>query len=261
MPRFSANLAYLFAELPFMERFAAAAGAGFKAVEIQFPYSYPVKIIKDELERTGLVLDLINMPAGDWAGGERGLAVLPGRDEEFCRAVDAALEYAEALEVYKINCLSGIAAPCDEEPANMERMTVRLAYAADRLAERGRILLAEGINNFDMPGFWLNGIALARELFAGVARPNILYQFDIYHAARMGEDIGRCIRENYDIIGHFQLADAPGRGCPGSGGIDFPALFRLIDELGYPGRIGLEYVPGPDTAASLSWVGEYGLSL
>ncbi|MDL2314198.1 TIM barrel protein [Desulfovibrio sp. OttesenSCG-928-C14] len=286
MPRFSANLAYLFAELPFMERFAAAASAGFKAVEIQFPYHFPAPEIRRELDRHGLTLDLINMPAGDWAGGERGLAALPGREEEFSAAVELALEYAEALNVRKINCLSGLdpaaglsaggqsrplapgepraevdKAGQEAEEETFHRVAGRLALAADRLAASGRLLLAEGINGFDMPGFWLDGPEKFRRMQDALKRPNLFYQFDIYHAARMGLDIPRAIRENFARIGHFQLADAPGRNQPGLGQIPFAELFRLIDGLGYSGYIGLEYAPLPDSRASLGWIAQLGCAL
>jgi len=254
MPRFAANLTMLFTELPFLERFEAAAAAGFKGVEYLFPYAVEAGALAEQLDRHRLVQVLHNLPAGDWAAGERGIACLPGRETEFRDGVDRAIEYARVLGCGQLNCLAGIA------PANADDDAVRavfvdnLRFAAARLKEAGIRLLVEPVNTRDIPGFYLNRTDQAIALIDEVGSDNLFLQYDIYHAQRMEGEIGNTVARHLARIGHIQLADNPGRGEPGSGEINYPWLFRHIDQLGYEGWIGCEYKPATTTQAGLGWI-------
>ncbi|THC45743.1 hydroxypyruvate isomerase [Massilia sp. Mn16-1_5] len=254
MPRFAANLTMLFTELPFLERFGAAAAAGFKGVEYLFPYAVEAGALAEQLDRHRLVQVLHNLPAGDWAGGERGIACLPGRETEFRDGVGRAIEYARVLGCGQLNCLAGIA------PANADDDAVRavfvdnLRFAAARLKEAGIRLLVEPVNTRDIPGFYLNRTDQAIALIDEVGSDNLFLQYDIYHAQRMEGEIGNTVARHLARIGHIQLADNPGRGEPGSGEINYPWLFRHIDQLGYEGWIGCEYKPATTTQAGLGWM-------
>lgn len=257
MPKFCANLSFLFADVPFPERFSRAAAAGFRGVEYLFPYDYPVTEVAGWLRAAGLEQVLFNLPAGDWDAGERGLACLPGREYEFRESVELALAYAGTLGCRRLHCLAGIA------PAGVAEERLRAVYvanlrqAADRLAGAGIQLLIEPINTrIDMPGYWLDTPAKAFGLQAEIDRPNVLVQFDIYHAQVMAGDLARTIEAHIGRIGHFQVADNPGRHEPGSGEINYPYLFRLLDRLGYPGWVGCEYRPRAGTEAGLAWMRE-----
>lgn len=254
MPRFAANLSLMFNELDFLDRFAAAHAAGFDAVEFLFPYAFEPEQIVQRLRRYKLQLVLHNMPPGDWAAGERGMACDPRRTGEFQDGVALAIEYAQELGVRQLHALAGIVPP--GMPLERARAVYinNLRYAARELAKHGLRLLIEPINNRDMPGYFLTGSAQAAAIIAEVAEPNLFLQYDIYHMQRMEGDLAATIRRYIGLIGHVQLADVPGRHEPGTGEIHFPFLFRLFDELGYDGWIGCEYIPAGDTVAGLGWL-------
>ncbi|MBT2323978.1 hydroxypyruvate isomerase [Variovorax paradoxus] len=253
MPRFAANLTMLFTELPFMERFEAAAKAGFKAVEYLFPYAYDKKELTAALRANGLQQVLHNLPAGNWESGERGIACHPERVSEFREGVGMAIDYATALGCPKVNCLLG-KLPQGLSPAEANKVAVEnLRFAAKELEGAGIRLLIEPINHFDIPGFFLTRTDQALALIEEVASTNLLLQYDIYHAQRMEGELGATIAKNMAKIGHIQLADNPGRGEPGTGEINYPWLFKHIDAIGYTGWIGCEYKPRSDTVNGLGW--------
>ena len=253
MPKFAANLTLMFTEAPFMERFALARRHGFEAVEFLFPYAFAAADIAQELARHRLQLVLHNLPAGDWAAGERGIACDPQRVDEFRAGVALALEYARALGAPQLHCLAGIVPPDADRAAIGALYLDNLRYAAAQLAPHGLRLLIEPINTFDMPGYFLTGTAQAAAVIAEAGAPNLFLQYDIYHMQRMEGELAATIAARLPLIAHMQLADAPGRHEPGSGAIDFRTLFAQIDALGYEGWIGCEYIPLGDTAAGLGW--------
>ncbi len=258
MLKFAANLSFLFAEHPFLDRFARAAAAGFRGVEYMFPYAHAKEEIAERLQAHGLEQVLFNLPAGDWEVGERGLGCLPGREAEFRQGVELALEYALTLGCRRLNCLAGLAPAGAVEAAEVEaelRATfiANLRWAHAKLAPHGIELLAEPINSrVDMPGFWLDRPAKGLEVLAeaGVGR----LQYDLYHAQIMEGDLARFLERHLAAIGHLQIADNPGRHEPGSGEIHYPYLFRRLAELGYDGWIGCEYKPAAGTEAGLGWL-------
>ena len=253
MPQFAANLTMLFNEVPFMERFEAAAKAGFKHVEFLFPYAFPAADIKARLDDNGLSLVLHNLPAGDWDAGERGIACHPDRVEEFRSGVAKAIEYAKVLGVKQVNCLVGKVPAGADEKAVHQTMVENLRFAAGELKNAGLRLLIEPINTFDIPGFALNRTEQALALIDEVGSDNLFVQYDIYHAQRMEGELGATLEKNLARIGHIQLADNPGRNEPGTGEINYPFLFKLIDRIGYTGTIGCEYKPAGATEAGLGW--------
>lgn len=257
MPRFSANLTTLFNEVEFPARFREAAQAGFSAVEYTFPYRYAKLLLSDLLQENGLSQALFNLPAGDWERGERGIACLPDRVAEFRVGVGEAIAYATALRCKRVNCLTGIAPSGLSAPEVRKVLVANLRFAAEQLRGAGIQLLIEPINTFDIPGFYLNRTRQALDLMDEVGSDNLYLQYDIYHMQRMEGELARTIQENILSIGHMQLADNPGRHEPGTGEICYPFLFRLLDEIGYPGWIGCEYHPKAGTRASLRWVEEW----
>jgi hydroxypyruvate isomerase len=254
MPRFAANLSYLFTEVPFLQRFAAARAAGFAAVEFHFPYDFAPAEIAEVAQAAGVEVVLFNLPAGDWAGGERGIACHPARRDEFRAGVARAVDYARALDCPRMNCLAGIAPAGVSDETARATLVDNLRFAAAALAEAGLTLLVEPINTRDIPGFFVNTSRQALALIAAVAAPNLRLQYDIYHAQIMEGDLARTLAEQLPRIGHVQIADNPGRHEPGSGEINSPFLFGHLDRLGYEGWIGCEYAPAIDTAASLGWL-------
>ena len=253
MPRFAANLSMLFTELPFIDRFGAAARAGFTAVEFLFPYAWPAQEIRQQLDAHGLELVLHNLPAGDWGAGERGIACLPDRQAEFRAGVAQAITYAKALGVKQLNCLAG-KAPADVSPELLRRTLVEnLRFVAQELRQAGLRLLVEPINTCDIPGFFVSTTAMALELLDEVDASNAFVQYDIYHAQRMEGELGATLSKHLPRIGHIQLADNPGRNEPGTGEINYPWLFKHIDAIGYAGWIGCEYKPATTTEAGLGW--------
>lgn len=254
MPKFAANLTMLFTELPFLDRFAAAARAGFKAVEFLFPYEYDAELLKTRLDENGLKLVLHNLPAGDWSAGERGIACHPDRVDEFRSGVESAIEYATALGCPQVNCLAGIRGKDVSEKLAYQTIIENLKYAADRLEKAGIGLLLEPVNSRDIPGFLVDYTAYALEIITKVRSKNLKLQYDIYHAQVMEGDLARTIEREFSRIGHVQLADNPGRHEPGTGEINYPFLFRHLDNLGYRGWIGCEYKPLAATTEGLSWL-------
>jgi hydroxypyruvate isomerase len=253
MPHFAANLSMLFTELPFLERFAAASKAQFKAVEFLFPYEYALEDIQQRLQVNGLQLVLHNLPAGDWAAGERGIACLPDRVEEFRAGVAEAVRYAKGLGVRQLNCLAGKTPSGVSAALVRETLVGNLRYAAQELDTNGIKLLLEPINTFDIPGFYLNRTEQAIELLNDVKAHNAFIQYDIYHAQRMEGELGATLRKHLSRIGHIQLADNPGRHEPGTGEINYRWLFDHLDAIGYSGWVGCEYKPATDTLAGLGW--------
>lgn len=253
MPKFAANVSLMFTELDFLDRFGAARDCGFEAVELLFPYAWPAAQIAERLARAQLPLVLHNLPAGDWAAGERGLACDPQRVDEFQHGVALALDYAAVLGVRQLHCLAGITPPGVAQSLAHATYVANLRFAAARLAERGMNLLIEPINTYDMPGYFLTGSAQAAGIIAECGAPNLFMQYDIYHMQRMEGQLAATLRANLPLIKHIQLADVPGRHEPGSGTIDFPPLFALLDELGYDGWVGCEYHPLAGTVAGLGW--------
>ena len=253
MPKFAANLSMLFTELPFLDRFEAAARADFTAVEFLFPYAWPAQDIKQRLDAHGLKLVLHNLPAGDWDAGERGIACHPDRIEEFRAGVAQAIAYATTLGVSQVNCLAG-KAPAGVSDALLRSTFVNnLKFAATELKGAGLKLLIEPINHFDIPGFYLNNTAQALAILDEVGADNAFVQYDIYHAQRMEGELAATMQKHLARIGHIQLADNPGRNEPGSGEINYPFLFKHLERIGYSGWIGCEYKPATTTEAGLGW--------
>jgi hydroxypyruvate isomerase len=253
MPRFAANLTMLFNEVPFLERFERAAQAGFSAVECQFPYGFEAQHIQQRLRGYGLRLVLHNLPAGNWQAGERGIACLPDRVDEFKAGVAQAVIYAQALGVPQLNCLAGIAAPGVGERLLHQTLVENLRYAAKELQHAGLRLLIEPINTYDIPGFYLNRTQQAIDILDEVGAANAFIQYDVYHAQRMEGELAATLQAHLPRIAHIQVADNPGRHEPGTGEINYAFLFEHIDNIGYGGWIGCEYHPAEDTAAGLSW--------
>lgn len=255
MPKFAANLSFLFAEQPFPERFGRAAAAGFAGVEYLFPYAWPAAEIAGWLRDAGLQQVLFNLPPGDWAAGERGIACLPGREKEFAAGVEQALAYAEALGCRRVHCMAGLRPAGVDEARLTATYVANLRHAADRFAALGASVLIEPINSrIDMPGYWLDDVGRAFSLCAAVDRDNVRVQLDLYHAQIIQGDLARTIEANLERIGHIQIADNPGRHEPGSGEINYPFLFALLDRLGYAGWVGCEYQPMTTTEAGLAWL-------
>ncbi|MFP5258396.1 MAG: hydroxypyruvate isomerase [Acidobacteriota bacterium] len=261
MPRFAANLTMLFTERPFPERFAAARAAGFRFVEYLFPYAFPAEELRRLLTDNGLAQVLFNLPCGNWADGDRGIAADPARVAQFRDGLPLAVAYAKALGVPRLNCLAGKLPPGVAEAEAFETLAENVAFAADILAGEGIELVVEAINHFDIPGFVLSRTSQVMALLDAVARPNVAMQYDVYHAQRQEGELAATLAANIGRIGHIQIADNPGRHQPGTGEINFPFLFEWIDRLGYDGCIGLEYVPTPNTEASLAWVSAMELQL
>ncbi len=258
MPKFAANLTMLFNEVDFLDRFEAAARAGFKGVEYLFPYAWPAAELAERLDRHGLTQVLHNLPAGDWAAGERGIACHPDRVAEFQDGVGRAIEYASALGCKQVNCLAGIV-PAGVAPERAHEILVgNLRFAAPRLAAAGIRLLVEPINTFDIPGFFVSRTAQAAALLDAVGSDNLYIQYDIYHAQRMEGELANTIARHLPRIAHIQLADNPGRHEPGSGEIHYGFLFDFIDRSGYTGWIGCEYKPATTTEAGLGWLARAG---
>jgi hydroxypyruvate isomerase len=255
MPRFSANLSFLFTERPFLDRFSASRAAGFAAVEFHFPYEFDRAALAEVVLTSGLDVVLFNLPAGNWAAGERGIACHPRRIAEFQDGVGLAIEYAKLLGCPRLNCLAGIP-PAGVSPEKArETLVENLRFAAAVTRRAGIELLLEPLNTRDTPGFLVSTSEAGLALIAAVGHENLRLQYDIYHAQVMEGDLARRLEENLARIGHIQLADNPGRHEPGTGEINFPFLFAHLDRLGYGGWIGCEYKPSASTETSLGWMG------
>lgn len=254
MPKFNANLTMLFTEVPFLERFSRARKAGFEAVEFLFPYEFEREAVKRALTENGLKQVLFNLPAGNWAAGERGIGCLPDRGEEFRRGVDSAIAYAEALGCRQVNCLAGVA-PKGADPAKLHATFVaNLRHAADALGRHGIRALIEPINHYDIPGFFLNTVEQAVAIIEEVGSDNLFVQYDLYHQQRTKGELVETYRRNKDRIAHIQLADNPGRNEPGTGEINYDFVFSTLDAAGYDGWIGCEYKPKAGTEEGLGWL-------
>ncbi|MBA4177058.1 MAG: hydroxypyruvate isomerase [Leptothrix sp. (in: Bacteria)] len=254
MPRFAANLTMLFTEVPFLDRFERAARAGFSSVEFLFPYPFATADIKARLDSNRLKLVLHNLPAGDWDAGERGIACLPDRVAEFRAGVAKAVRVGAALGVPQINCLAG-KAPAGVDDALLRQTFVdNLRFAAAALEAVGIKLLIEPINNYDIPGFWLNKTDKAISVIEEVGSDNLYLQYDIYHAQRYEGELAATMSKHLARIAHIQLADNPGRNEPGTGEINYDFLFQHLDRIGYKGWIGCEYKPATTTESGLGWL-------
>jgi hydroxypyruvate isomerase len=259
MPRFAANLSMMFQELPFLERFGAAAKAGFKAVEFLFPYDYEAADIRSRLDRFGLRQALFNLPPGDWGKGERGLSIFPERADEFAAGLDKALTYARALDCRQLHCMAGIVPMDLSHDEAMRTYVANLRSAAAKAKPDGIRLLIEPLNSRDMPGYLLATAEQARQVIAQVGSDNLFLQMDLYHAQIMGGDLAERTRAHWPLIRHIQIAGVPGRHEPDVGEINYPYLFDLLDELGYDGWVGCEYRPRGKTLDGLGWARRYGI--
>ena len=253
MPRFNANLSWLFQERPFSDRFAAAASAGFTGIEILFPYDQPALEIRSALQSNGQELVLMNAPPGNFAAGERGLAALPGREKDFRQTFGEALDYAATLDCQRIHVMSGITGVADQSKAHHSFLT-NLEYALGQVEGSGISILIEPINTRDIPGYYLSTVEQANSILRELSHPGLKIQFDWYHAQIMGGDLARRTEKYFSDIGHFQLAGVPDRAEPDLGEINYPYLFRLVDSLRYDGWIGCEYRPKGRTEDGLRWL-------
>jgi 2-dehydrotetronate isomerase len=260
VPKFAANLSFIFQEAPFLDRFAAAAQCGFKAVEYLGAYEHAPQTVATRLAEHGLVQALFNTPPGDWAGGERGTAALPGREAEFRSGLEKALPYAKATKCRLLHAMAGLC-PEGSDRGEAERVYVaNLRYAAERLATEGITVIIEPINNRDIPGYFLNTTRQAMAVIDRVGHPNLQLQLDLYHVQIMEGDLAHRIRTLAGRYPHIQIAGNPGRHEPDIGEINYPFLFDLLDEIGYAGWIGCEYRPIGETRAGLGWAARWGIN-
>ncbi|MET0982376.1 MAG: 2-oxo-tetronate isomerase [Telluria sp.] len=254
MPKFAANLTMMFNEVPFPQRFAAAAKAGFQGVEFLFPYDHAPQEVAQWLNENGLTNALFNMPPGDWANGERGMASLPGREAQFRAGVARALEYAQALGTKRLHAMAGLVPAGASLERHREVFIDNLRYAARELAKHGITLLIEPINPRDMPGYFLSSQAEAHAIREAVGEPNLQVQLDFYHAQIVEGDLAMGLRKHFAGVGHVQIASVPERHEPDEGEVNYAYLFRLLDELGYEGWVGCEYRPRGRTEDGLGWM-------
>lgn len=272
MPKFAANLHYLFTELPFLERFEAAAGAGFRAVEFQVPYDYPKKELAARLVSNSLKMVLFDAPMGDWDRGDRGLAAVPGRVAEFRNSLHRVIEFGEALQCETVHLMAGVVGPGENYQLAEQTYVKNLTYAANLLAPHGIGAVIEPINKKmgvvqngpsyttqGMHGYFLNHTTHARQILEAVGSPNLYLHLDLYHMQMLEGNLAETIRENLSLVRHFQVAGVPGRHEPTEGEINYPYLFDLLDQLGYPGWVGCEYRPKENTWAGLAWATPYGI--
>jgi hydroxypyruvate isomerase len=260
MPRFAANISTMFTDRPFLERIPAAAEAGFKAVECQFPYEAEAGEIRRRLDEAGLDLVLLNTPPGDFAAGERGLAGLPGREADFRAALDRAMAYAEVLDCPQIHVMAGVRPEGASREACWATYKANLEIAGKAVAAAGRQALIEPINTRDIPGYLLNTPAEGAALVEELGLPALRLQFDFYHAQIMAGDLARSFERHLPLIGHVQIAGVPERQEPDVGEIHYPYLFELLDRLGYRGWVGCEYFPAARTEDGLGWALRYGIA-
>jgi 2-dehydrotetronate isomerase len=257
MPRFSANLSYLFNEAPFLERFAEAAQAGFRAVEFGFAYEYQAKEVAAQVSAHKLEVVMFNTPAGDLASGDRGLASIPGREHEFTAGVVTALRYAEALGCRRLHVMAGVlpeGADADERARRLRTYTRNLRAACEEAASQRVTILIEPLNPRDAPGYLLSTQAEAHAIREELGAPNLKVQMDLYHAQIVEGDLTEKLRRWLPHIGHIQIAGVPGRHEPDVGEINYGYIFKRLDELKYPGWVGCEYRPLQSTTAGLTWL-------
>jgi hydroxypyruvate isomerase len=254
MPRFCANLTMMFNEVPFLDRFAAAAKAGFEAVEFLFPYDHTAADIRARLDDSGLQQILFNMPPGDWPVGERGLACLPGRQAEFRDGVKRALEYAAVFGTKRLHCMAGLVPAGLAAGTAASLFAANLAWACEQAVSAGVLVVIEPINHRDMPGFFLNTTGQGAAVVEAIGRDRLALLFDIYHCQVTEGDVTSRMATLMPLIGHIQIADVPARNEPGTGEIAWPYVFRRMDALGYDGWVGCEYRPAGETIAGLGWI-------
>ena len=254
MPRFAANLSMMYQAHPFLERFAAAAKDGFAGIEFLFPYDHPAAEIRARLNQHGLTQALFNGPPGNWEAGERGLASLPGREDEFRRGVATALDYAHVLGNDRVHLMAGLIRPGEDRALHRATYVRNLEYAAKQAAPAGMTIVIEPINTRDIPGFFLNRQDEAHAICAEVGAANLKVQMDFYHCQIVEGDLAMKLRKYIAGVGHVQIAGVPERNEPDTGEINYPYLFRLLDELGYSGWVGCEYRPKGGTSAGLGWL-------
>lgn len=259
MLRLAANLSWLYQDIPFMERFAAAAGHGFGAVEFLFPYEFPAADIAAQLKRHRLTQALFNLPPGDWSKGERGLAALPGREADFAAALETALQYATTLECRCIHVMSGLIATGADLSLMRRTFIDNLKRAADRTATSDVTLCLEPINRRDIPGYFMNTTTEAAAIIAEVGAPHVKIQFDLYHCQVTEGDLLRRAEKLLPLIGHVQIAGNPDRNEPDIGEANHLYVLDALDRMGWAGHVGLEYRPKTTTAAGLGWAGKYGI--
>jgi len=257
MTKLAANLTFMFTEVDFLDRFKAAAAAGFTGVEYLFPYDYEAGVIKQKLAENKLTQALHNLPGGNWGAGDRGIGCLPDRVDEFKAGVDTAIKYATALGCTQVNCLAGIKPAGVSDAAAHDTLVANLKYAAPRLKAAGIKLLLEAINTRDIPGFFVSHTLQALEILDAVGSDNVFLQYDIYHMQVMEGDLALTIERHLKRIAHIQVADLPGRHEPGTGEINYPFLFGFLERIGYSGWIGCEYKPAQSTEAGLGWAKPY----
>jgi hydroxypyruvate isomerase len=257
MPRFAANLSMMYNEHAFLDRFAHAARDGFKAVEFLFPYEHPAAEIKSRLQAHGLTQALFNAPPGDWSKGERGMASRPGREAEFKASVAQALEYARVLGNDRLHVMAGLIAPGEDRARHRDAYVSNLAHAAAEARALGITVVIEPINTRDIPGFFLNRQDEAHAVCKDVGAANLKVQMDLYHCQIVEGDLATKIRQYMPGVGHMQIAGVPERHEPDVGELDYPYLFKVIDEAGYQGWIGCEYRPRKTTSEGLAWVRPY----
>jgi hydroxypyruvate isomerase len=254
MPKFAANLTMMFNEVAFPERFAAAAKAGFKAVEFLFPYDHAPQDVAQWLKENKLENALFNLPPGNWAAGERGMAALPGREEEFRASVARALDYALTLGTQRVHVMAGLVSEGADRKRCREVYIENLRYAAREAAKHDRMVLIEPINTRDIPGYFLNTQAEGHAIREAVGAPNLKVQMDFYHAQIVEGDLAMTFKKYFDGIGHIQIAGVPSRHEPDDGEVNYRYLFRLLDEMGYDGWVGCEYRPRGRTEDGLGWL-------
>ena len=257
MVRFAANLNFLFTEAPFLDRFELARRHGFEAVEYPFPYEHPEEELAARLQEHGLTQALINLPAGDWAAGERGIACDPARVKEFREGVDLAIRYAWALDCPRANCLAGIPPRGLSTEEAVDTLVENLRHAGQLFRQAGLQLLIEPINTRDIPGFFVNTSAQGLAIMDEVGDGLVGLQYDAYHMQIMEGDLARTVEENLGVIGHIQIADNPGRHEPGTGEVNYGFFLRHLDAIGYEGWVGCEYAPATTTEAGLGWLEDY----
>ena len=254
MPRFAANLSMMYQEYPFLDRFATAAKDGFKAVEFLFPYAFPASEIKVRLDQHGLLLALCNAPPGNWEAGERGLASLPGREEEFTASIALALDYCRVLGNGLLHVMAGCIGSPDDRARYRAVYLRNLAFAARQAAAAGVTVLIEPINTRDIPGYFLNRQDEAHAICAEVGAANLKVQMDLYHCQIVEGDLACKIRKHIGGVGHIQIAGVPERHEPDVGELNYSYLFRLLDDLNYRGWVGCEYRPRGSTSSGLDWL-------
>jgi 2-dehydrotetronate isomerase len=256
MPRFAANLSWLYQEVPFLERFNAAAKSGFNAVEFLFPYSVPARRIAQKLSETSLATVLFNLPPGDFDRGDRGIAAIPGREKDFQASVQVALEYAQALQAPRLHVMAGITSNLDSNCAKQTYLS-NIQFVLEQTTSLDLMITLEPLNHYDVPGYFLSTLEQAASIVTELNHPRLKIQLDWYHVQIMGGDLMRRTEQFFPQVGHIQIAGVPGRNEPDLGEINVAPLFKLIDKLGYQGWIGCEYKPIGKTEDGLAWLNQF----